>query len=249
MTADGAPGASFQLYCFAHAGGGAGAYRDWQRALGSEVIVRAVQFPGRENRLLEAPYEDLRALVSSIIAAVDFPNDRPYSFFGHSLGALVAFELARELRRRGCQLPTTLFASAYSAPHLARRRRPISALPDAEFISELNGYDATPHEVLRCRELMALLLPGLRADFRLHEAYAYAHEAPLDMSIVALGGIDDPMVSANEIAAWRQHCKCSFDLRLFPGGHFYLRDTAALRGPNGLYALLRRRIADSHVAA
>ncbi len=147
--------------------------------------------------------------------------DRPFAFFGHSMGGLVAFEVARRLREQG-QSPVHLFVSASRAPQLVREDRPIHVLPDHEFMDELRRLNGTPEEVLEHGELMGLLLPMIRADFTALETYRHVPGPPLDCPITALGGADDPSVGRTELQAWQRQTRAAFTLHLFPGDHFYL---------------------------
>ena len=217
------PLARMRLFCFPYAGGGASAFRGWASELPKDVEVCAIQLPGRESRLLEEPYRDIPAIVQALATAIVPFFDRPYAFFGHSMGSLVAFELARELRRQHRAGPMHLVVSGHRAPRFASRRRAIHALPQAELIDELRRLNGTPEEVLRDPELMSMLLPTLRADFSACEQYTYADEAPLTCPISAFGGLQDPRVAHDDLSAWREQTTDRFVLRMLPGDHFFLR--------------------------
>jgi medium-chain acyl-[acyl-carrier-protein] hydrolase len=216
------PTAKLRLFCFPYAGGGASLYRLWAQHLPSEIEVVAVQLPGRETRLREASYTNMTPLVSDLAAALPPFQDKPFAFFGYSLGALVAFEVTRELRRQGLSMPLHLFVAARSAPEIASSRPPIHHLSDAEFIEGLRQYKGTPEEVLQNQELIQLLLPLLRADFTTVETYNYQEEAPLDIPLSAFGGIADEDISREEMDAWRAHTAKNFTLRMLPGDHFFI---------------------------
>src|SRR5581483_9264935 len=189
----------------------------------AQIEVCPVQLPGRENRLLEAPFAHLSALVETLIAVLQPYLDMPYAFFGHSMGALISFELARALRRRGCTLsPAHLFVSGHRAPHIADPDPPSYALPTPEFIEELRGLDGTPEAVLQNDELLHLLLPLLRADFSLCETYRYYQEKPLRCPVTAFGGLQDKSVSREMIGSWREQTCGQFKVRFFAGDHFFL---------------------------
>jgi medium-chain acyl-[acyl-carrier-protein] hydrolase len=147
---------------------------------------------------------------------------RPFAFFGHSMGALIGFELTRYLRCQGALLPMQLFVSAHRAPHLPDPKPPIYDLPDAQFLEELRLLNGMPGEVLENAELMELMLPLLRADFAIAETYAYTDDAPLSCPISAFGGLEDDEVSQEETAAWRKQTLNAFTLRMLPGDHFFL---------------------------
>jgi len=223
-----APKARLRLFCFPYAGGGASIYRTWQESLPPEVEVCPVQLPGREGRLREAPFDRLSPLVRALAEALRPHMDLPFAFYGYSNGALIGFELARELRRRGMRGPEHLFAAACPAPHLPDKDPPIHDLPDDQLVAEIRRLNGTPDEVLRNDELMQLLIPLLRADAAIHETYAHEEEAPLDVPITAVGGADDPKAERPEMEAWRLHTRADFDVRTMPGDHFFIHSSQAL---------------------
>lgn len=226
-----------RLFCFPSAGNGASAYRDWPALLGEGVDVFCVQPPGRENRLAEAPHKHLDDLLDAMVPMLVPMLDTPFSFFGHSLGSLVAYGAARRLSKFGIA-PTTLYVSARRAPHLPLLHPPLHALPDAELVAEIRRYNGTPEAILANRELLELLLPTLRADFQIHETYAHDGGPRLDAPIFAFGGTRDPGVPADSLDAWRDHTSGTFLARAFEGGHFYLNEHKA-----ELVGLIRAAIA------
>lgn len=220
--------ARLRLLCFPYAGGGASTFRTWSPELPPMVEVCAIQPPGREGRLNERPIGSLSRLVDSLVEATRACREQPFAFFGHSIGALVAFELTRALRRRGEATPVQLFVSGCGAPHLVDGEMPLSTLPDAELLERLRRLDGTPHAVLEHAEMMELFLPTLRADLGLRDGYACMSERPLDIPITALGGQHDPEVSQASLAAWRDQTRARFALHGFPGGHFFIHSARAL---------------------
>ena len=216
------PQVRLRLFCFPYAGAGAAIYRTWSEVLPSDVEICPVQFPGRGTRLAERPFTQLEPLVQELHSALEPLFDRPFAFFGYSLGALVAFEVARHCRRRSEVQPVRLFVSADRAPQLARRDRPIHALPEAEFLAEMRRLNGTPRALSENVELMAIMLPTLRADLCVYEASRYAAEPPLACGISAFGGLQDQRVSRGDLEAWRDQTSASFSLRMFPGDHFFL---------------------------
>jgi medium-chain acyl-[acyl-carrier-protein] hydrolase len=225
------PGAALRLFCFPFAGGGASVYRTWPADLPGSIEVCAVQPPGHESRLREEPLRRLAHLVAAAAEALAPGLDRPFAIFGHSLGALVAFELVRHLRRESMPMPVRLFVSGHQAPQLPDLRKHIHQLPDDEFVSELRRYNATPEEVLRNPELMELLTPVLRADFEALETYVYRPEPPLPCPLSAFGGVADPEVSAEQLAGWREQAGGPYTERRFPGSHFFVQtEQAAVLG-------------------
>jgi medium-chain acyl-[acyl-carrier-protein] hydrolase len=222
------PQARLRLFCFPYAGAGASIFRTWSDGLPADVEVCPVQLPGRGTRLMETPFTQLTPLVQALAQALVPLVDKPFAFFGHSLGALVGFELARQLRRQSDVQPVRLFVSADRAPQIPHRDRPIHALPEREFLVELRRLNGIPGKVLEEVDLMRIMLPVLRADFGVCETYAYSTEPPLDCPISAFGGLQDHRVSRGDLEPWRDQTNVSFSLRMFPGDHFFLNTTQPL---------------------
>ena len=222
-----APG-RLRLFCIPYAGGAASAFRAWADGLPSAVEVCPVQLPGRGSRFREEPFRRVADLVPALADGLLPLLDRPFALFGHSMGAVVAFELTRELRRRGARAPVLLALSGHQAPQRPDAEPPFSHLPDAEFLAEVRRrYDAIPKEVLAEEELLQLLLPVLRADIQTLETYVCRMEAPLDCPISCLGGEDDPHVSLADLEAWREETCGPLRVRTFPGGHFFVESARA----------------------
>ena len=219
--------ARMRFFCLPHAGAGASAYRAWSQELPADLQLCAVQLPGRENRLNERSIDSTTKLVPELLGGIRAYLDRPFALFGHSMGALVAFELTRELRRLGLPQPRHLFLSAHRAPHLPGLFPHVHALSRPEFIAELRRLEGTPDEVLAHEELMQIAEPILRADFKLCETYEYVQGEPLDMPLSIFGGVDDPNVQPAVLEPWREHTRASIRLRIFPGGHLYPQQARA----------------------
>jgi medium-chain acyl-[acyl-carrier-protein] hydrolase len=217
-----------RLFCFPYAGGSAHLYRHWPDHLPATIEVWPVELPGRGNRLMEVPFTRLTSLVHAAARALLGHLDRPFAFFGHSMGALVAFELARLLRREHGLSPLQLFASAARAPQLCEPGPHISSLPQPEFLEKLRGLGGTPREVLEQPELMELLGVILRADFAVCDTYSYVPDAPLNCPLSVFGGLQDPEVGADQLDAWRAQTIAPFSRHMFPGGHFFLQHNPAL---------------------
>ncbi|HEX8139343.1 MAG TPA: thioesterase II family protein [Pyrinomonadaceae bacterium] len=222
------PKARLRLFCFPYAGGAAQVFRSWPAKLPSVVETVAVQPPGRGARIKEAPFTSMTTLVEAAAEALLPQLDKPFAFFGHSLGAFVSFELARFQRRKGGPRPSALFVSGARAPQLPSLKEPIHNLPDDELIEALRDLKGTPDEVLDNAELMQFMLPLLRADFEVNESYAYRDEPPLDYPITAFGGTEDEQVSRERLEGWREQTRASFTLRLLPGDHFFLHSSQEL---------------------
>jgi len=217
------PAAQLRLFCLPFAGGGASIFQPWGRALPKVVEVCPVQLPGRENRLREQPHTDIHTLVEHLARQILPYAQKPFALFGHSMGALLAFELTRTLRRQNGPMPLFLFLSAHRAAHLPLRRQPLHGLPDPEFIQAVRRFGGTPDGVFEHKALLALTLPVLRADFTLCDHYRFVPEAPLNCPLLLYAGRYDTEVSPQEVEAWSKHTTQTSRLQIFPGGHFFLR--------------------------
>ncbi len=215
-----------RLFCLPYAGGGASIYREWTRALPAGAGVYPIQLPGRENRIAEPLLYTMEELVEAVSEAIAPYLQRPFILFGHSVGARIAFELARSLRRKWRLRPCHLLVSGSRAPHLPEST-PLHRLPDDAFVKELRRFSGTPEVVLQNRELMEIFIPILRADFTVSETYTYAEDAPLDCPIAAFGGTGDPEADPEEIAAWVHHTGGDFTMEMFEGDHFFLQTARA----------------------
>lgn len=216
------PQARMRLFCLPYAGGGTAVYNRWHRYLPDTIELVSLRLPGRENRLMERPFTNLNDLLPELGAALADALDKPFALFGHSMGAMIAFELTRWLRREKRPLPQRLMVSGFRAPHLPPNRPPIHHLPNAEFLAEVKLLGGTPQAVLEHEELLGLLLPLLRADFTLVGTYAWGEERPLTLPITAFGTADDPIATPAQLGAWQQHTTAVCAVHLFPGDHFYL---------------------------
>ncbi len=216
------PNASMRLFCFPYAGGAASIYRDWHKSFPPTIEVCPVQLPGRGERLKEPPFTQVRTLVEAAADALLPFFDKPFAFFGHSMGALIGYELAHLLRREKAVSPVNLFVSGHSAPHLRNRETITYHLPEEEFIAELRRLDGTPKQVFDHPELMTLMIPILRADFEICETYPCSKRPRLDCQIAAFGGIDDTEVPREKIEAWSEHTSGPSSLHMMPGDHFFI---------------------------
>lgn len=216
--------ADMRLFCFPYAGGGASIYRDWLQLLPKEIEVCPVQLPGRENRGLEAPMCSLPEIVQAVADEIGPLLNLPFALFGHSMGALLAYETARQLDRKYNKTPLHLFVSGHSAPHLPHSGRKLYSLSDQELIHELRILRGTPEAILQNDELMVLLLPRLRADFQVCETYSFFRDNPIACPITALGGIEDHDVSMDNLAAWGELTQKETELQLLSGDHFFLHN-------------------------
>jgi medium-chain acyl-[acyl-carrier-protein] hydrolase len=218
------PAAQVRLFCFPYAGVGASAYRAWQAALPPEIEACGVQPPGRENRFREPLVPAISGLAAAAADGLQPHLDKPFAFFGHSLGALVSFEVARLLRRRGVRSPLHLFVSACRAPQLPDPHPPLHGLPAVDFVREVRDrYDAIPAAVADNEEMLQLVMPVVRADFEAFETYLYSADTPLDCPISCFGGTQDRFANPEELKGWQRQTNREFRLRLHPGGHFFLQ--------------------------
>jgi surfactin synthase thioesterase subunit len=215
--------ASVRLFCFPHAGGGAMFFRPWRPALAPDIDVRAVQLPGREARIDEPPYRRMDQLLDPLCTALEPYLDRPYALFGHSMGSVVAYEVARRLSADFGHSPVCLVVSGRRAPGLPSDRRLLSGLPDDDFVAEVGRFNGMPPEVLREPDLVSMLLPALRADFELAEAYRPLPGQRLSCRIAAYMGTADREVDHAGLLAWRDETDGEFSIRDFSGDHFYLK--------------------------
>jgi medium-chain acyl-[acyl-carrier-protein] hydrolase len=222
------PNARLRLFCLPFAGGGAQFFCDWHEYLPRSIELCAIQLPGRENRILEKPIMTLADLVDAIIKGVKEWIGKPYAIFGHSMGALLGYELTQAIRIAGLPQPYHLLISGRSAPYLPQVLPPIHNLPDDQFIKEIKDLNGTPNEVMGSQELLKMIMPVLRTDFKLCETYTYNNGPPLACSITAYGGLQDHTVSRDEVDAWRQLTIGSFTIRMFPGDHFYIQTSRSL---------------------
>jgi surfactin synthase thioesterase subunit len=216
-----------QVFVFPHAGGIAASFLQWQAMAGPELSLQVAQMPARGIRMHEPPADDVAEVVDQLTAAVVERASGPFLLFGHSLGALVAFEVTRELRRRGAPDPLALLVSGAEAPQTRVIRRRFHELDDAGLIEALRDFGATPAELLADREMMELILPGVRADFALSERYAYRAEPPLELPVHVLLGDRDEHVDLDRAAGWALECAAPPQRHVFTGGHFFLADHQA----------------------
>jgi medium-chain acyl-[acyl-carrier-protein] hydrolase len=176
----------------------------------------------------EPVISNLTDLLEPIAEALTPFLNEPFAFFGHSMGALISFAVARFLRRQGCALPGHMFVSGRSAPQLNREHAPLYNLSKDELLAELQELEGTPREVLEHPELMELMLPLLRADFSICDTYEYTDEPPLACPITAFGGLQDFDVTRRRLEAWREQTSATFTLRMFPGNHFFIHTNETL---------------------
>lgn len=222
-----------RLFCFPHAGAGIMAYREWQRHT-AKLAISPILLPGRESRSAETPLDHINAVVAALEREIAPHLNAPFAFFGHSMGAGIAFELARALRRAGKRLPKVLIASAARAPQGRLNYTPGPEPSDEDLIEQLRRLDP---QLATTPDVLSLVLPVVRSDTRLYRNYIYTSEPPLDIPIFAYGGESDPSLHQEHLEGWREQTTSHFELRLFPGGHFYIR--------SGVHAVIAAIIRDT----
>ena len=223
------PGAQrpFRLYCFCYAGGNAISFLPWQHLIQPNVEICAVQLPGRGARFHEAPYTSFVKLVERLAGLIAQQGNHQYAFFGHSLGGLLAFELALSLRDQALPTPAHLFISGCDAPRYRSPSKQLHLLDDKSLLQELKTLNGTPTEVLANDELMALVLPTIRTDFALVEGYQYQPRQILDIPMSVLAGKLDPVDSPEQVAGWNDETTGPFEIRWFEGDHFFIQPEQA----------------------
>jgi medium-chain acyl-[acyl-carrier-protein] hydrolase len=220
------PGHTHRLVCFPHAGAGASAFAGWAGLVPPEIELVAVQLPGRQDRIAEEPFTAVRPLVTALVHALRPVLGGSFSFFGHSGGAALAYELTWALRAQGRRGPEQLFLSAQPAPGSTGIRR-LHDLPDDELLAEVRALGGMDPELSRDADAMACLLPLLRADFGLWERHRAVPRGPLDCPVTVLCGESDPRAPLAAVIRWRACTTAEFNIRVFPGGHFYFLDDTA----------------------
>ncbi len=219
------PQAKLQLFCFPHAGGGVAFFSHWLSFLPADIEVHFVLLPGRENRFKESPYTDIHLLTHDFSEVISEYLNRPYAFYGHSMGGLVSFELARYLRRSRQSSPAHIFVSAHRAPQIPARFPPLHKLSPSEFLETLRLLEGTPTQILGNPEMMELMYPTLQSDLQLCETYQYSPEPPLQCPISVYGGLEDPRVSSQDLEEWGVHTYSAFQFNMLAGGHFFIQDS------------------------
>jgi len=226
------PKARVRLLCFHYAGGNASLFQNWPDYLSPDIEVCAVQLPGRGNRSHEAPYTQLSAFKGTLTEVLGPCLTRPFALFGYSMGALVAFEFARELRRQHLPTPHHVFVAARRAPQAPPPlNHKLSAMSDADLIAFLREHGATLGSIKAKGIIMRWILRTMRADCKIAETFVYTEEEPLDCPISAFGGLEDPYVNEGHLAGWQLHTRRNFSLCLFEGSHSFLHsaETSVLR--------------------
>ena len=212
-----------RLFCFPPAGGSASYFRTWKNKLTTKSNLFAIQLPGREKRTSESFFMNIEEIVDSIHKDILIYLDKPYVFFGHSLGALISFEVVRRLAYNKLPQPKFLILSGRAAPHLKLENiDKISCLKDESFINKIDSFGGIPQELKANKDFLELILPRLRADFRIAETYNYQNALPIESDIIRLCGEQDKYVVKSNIDEWGKHTTGKLFKYMFPGGHFFI---------------------------
>jgi medium-chain acyl-[acyl-carrier-protein] hydrolase len=211
-----------RLFCFPYAGGGAAIFRKWSRELGPEIAVTPALLPGREARVPEPLCTRLESVIEPLTRQIAPYLDRPFAFFGHSMGGLLAYELTRRVRAEHGVEPDHLFISAKEAPQLTEKDQRRHELPEPEFLAMLQSLNGTPREVLAHAELREIFVPLMRADFAVCDTYSYVPDLPLQCPITVLGGTQDEQVSPGQLEGWAEQTTGEFQLKMLTGDHFFI---------------------------
>lgn len=212
-----------QLYCFHHAGGSANSFKEWSKLLPSEIEVIAVQLPGREMRFSEPFITNVSVIAQQLLHEFDHLN-KPFAFFGHSTGAIIAYEVAATLQNNKLPLPKLLITSGKNGPSYPRLTPIIHNLPDDIFIEEIRKYNGMPDEILNNPDLLNLILPRLKADFAISGTYTHKQTNPLNCPIYAFGADNDNSTSYEGLNEWQRHTNKRFISYILPGKHFFIND-------------------------
>ncbi|WP_339388642.1 thioesterase II family protein [Vibrio caribbeanicus] len=212
---------NIRIICFPYAGGNASTYSNWHRYLPSDIEVIAIQPPGRANRLIEPAIDNVDELIENLSMYIDFFTSTKYVLFGHSLGSRVAYALALRIKQYGGPPPLHFVASGSPAPHVIPHRKCISGLPKREFINELRLLNGTPEEVLQSEELMEILIPMLRADFKMSNTFV-SEKTLLDCPISTICGLNDIGLQVEHQEAWEELTNNNFSIKYIQGNHFFI---------------------------
>ncbi|WP_414587921.1 SDR family NAD(P)-dependent oxidoreductase [Scytonema sp. PCC 10023] len=221
------PDARLRLFCFPYLGGSSSAFLTWSDDLPLDIEICALQLPGGTDRLGEQPFDELNPLVETLARVLLPYLDKPFAFYGHSLGALLCFELARYLRRENSKIPTHLFVGAWYAPQLPHPFSSIAQISEEEALKKADLIDL-PQSIQQNTELMRLLQPTLKAGILMHENYIYSQESPLDCPITAFGGMQDKVITQEHLSAWREQTCSTFKLQMLSGNHLFLHSDQEL---------------------
>ena len=221
------PRAAMRLFCIPYAGGSSSAFSAWRPLLPASIDLWAVELPGRGSRWEEAPCGSIEEIRDKLGPILLEHIDRPFALFGHSMGALLAFELGLWLRARNARPPSRLILSGCNPPHYRDNGPPESSLSDKEILDRIASLDGTPREILNSPDMLALVLPALRADFGACDRYIAAPSKPFDSPISVFIGRSDRGIVRHHLGEWQRYTSLAVDVRMFAGGHFFIKESEA----------------------
>jgi medium-chain acyl-[acyl-carrier-protein] hydrolase len=219
------PSPTARLFCFPYAGGNARMFREWHDWCAPEVEVIALELPGRGLHSRALLIDSMDMMIERLLPVLDPLLDKPFALFGHSMGALISFEVSRALKASGRKVPQHLFVSGMRPPHLWGGHK-IHTLPDREFVQALRSLNGTPSEILADNDLLEMFLPRLRADLCLSETYRYEPAPALSHPITVFSGLNDKTASVEHLSEWQYHTQNNCTVRLFEGDHFFIHHHA-----------------------
>ena len=222
------PDAQLRLFCFPYVGSSAVAFRSWSDLLPSTIEVHAIELPGRGTRIKESVYTKMQPLIEAIAPALLPKLDKPFAFFGHSMGAILAFECSRFLRKNYGLLPSCLFVSGRNAPHVQNQDSLANNVSKEAFLEELRLFKGTPEKVLKNPAMLKLLLPILQADYEVIKTYEYTEEVSLKCALITFGSSEDIKTTIEGLKAWKEHTTDYFYLHKMPGNHFFINSSKSL---------------------
>lgn len=217
--------ALIRLFCFHYGGGSASIFRKWSKDVLEEAELVAIQLPGREERFNEPLLNNVSQVIDNLVLNFKQYSDKPFILFGHSVGALIAFEFARTLEKIKIVKSKHLIVSGAKAPQVPLKRQHIHNLPKKQFIAELKKYNGIPDYIIEDDELISTFIPMIRADFSIFETYNYLSEKPLSCPITALGGLNDNTFDSKDLIKWQKQTSNSFTHKFLPGDHFFINNS------------------------
>ena len=236
--------ANVRLFCFHYGGGSNTSFYPWINKIPHSIELIAVELPGRGRNMSQPLLTNVNDITVLLVEEVKHYLDKPFIFFGHSVGSLISFELTKAMREQNLQLPMHLILSGSMAPHTLHKRRHICHLDDVAFAEELKIYNGIPQEVRNEPSLMEMFLPIIRADMSIIENYNYLPSKPLDCNITTITGQNDPTVPIEDAKAWTSHANLSCNHYTLNGDHFFVK-TALDEVINIVYQIINMHFADS----
>ncbi len=214
----------FRVFCFPYSGATAQVFRPLTQLLPEGVSVYSYELPGRGRRFNEEIPGTLAEIIEEAFLSINRIIDRPYIFWGHSLGGIIGYEMARHIRTNNHPLPKHLFVTGIRAPQVPKREKDVYDLPRDEFIEKIKEMGGTPEEIFNHEEMLDIMIPILKKDFKIYEMYRFTPDMPMPFPITAIGGLDDKFVSKEDLEQWSVHTSSLFDMHMLAGDHFFIFD-------------------------